>query len=687
MLNRKTAVNSLNVMHFLKLLVIILAVFFVGFLFEEPLGELPAPISSLGISAEILSDLFPIFVSFSIFATAWFAYSRSRDNHALFMGTTLLVIGLIELFHTLSYPFMPDFITPNSFQKAGVLHTEARLISGILFLASAYVYKDTLSGLINKTNLSVLAVILFLISLVPALLYPDYLPVLYRNSGLSITLISLQLVTTLFVLYASYLYAKRLKRTGQKHLLYLIDGFIVIIFSDLTYFEYDLSGHLLKLTAFLFIYLALYKSSVELPYEKLAEAEEKLLHAAEEKYRSLAQAANDAIISEDSNGNIISWNRGAQIIFGYTEEEAMGGQVTILMPERYREAHIKGLKRLRLTGESKYIGKTLEFYGLRKDGTEFPLELSVTMWKTDKGTFYTGIIHDITERKRAEEELHRAYNELEKRVKERTAELAKVNESLQAEIAERKRAEEELIRRTEDLARSNAELEQFAYIASHDLQEPLRMVSSFARLLEKRYRGRLDKSADEFIAYIVDGAARMQRMINDLLEYSRVGTRGKPFEPTDCEAVLDQAVNNLKLAVEQSGAAVTHDPLPIVMADASQMVQLFQNLISNAIKFRKREEPPRIHVSARRKGDEWFFSVKDNGIGIATEFMSHLFQLFQRGHTESEYPGTGIGLAICKKIVERHGGRIWAESEPGKGSIFYFTIPEKAQALRREAPG
>ncbi|MFZ3166539.1 MAG: ATP-binding protein [Candidatus Methanoperedens sp.] len=247
-------------------------------------------------------------------------------------------------------------------------------------------------------------------------------------------------------------------------------------------------------------------------------------------------------------------------------------------------------------------------------------------------------------------------------------------------ITERKRAEDELKKRTEELARSNEELEQFVYIASHYLQEPLRTVSNCSQLLAKHYKDKLDAKADQFIGFIIDGTIRMQEMIDDLLEYSRVSTKTKAFEPTDYETVLDQALANVKEAVEESGALVTHDPLPTVMADASQMVQLFQNLLSNAIKFRK--EKPLIMVSAVQRENEWLFSVKDNGIGIAPEFMEYIFKMFEREHASAEYPGTGVGLAICKKIVERHSGRIWVESEIGKGSTFYFTIPAKRVGQR-----
>ncbi|MGB4889142.1 MAG: ATP-binding protein [Nitrospira sp.] len=230
-----------------------------------------------------------------------------------------------------------------------------------------------------------------------------------------------------------------------------------------------------------------------------------------------------------------------------------------------------------------------------------------------------------------------------------------------------------------ELGRSNADLQQFAYVASHDLQEPLRMVSSYTQLIARRYKGKLDADADEFIAFAVDGANRMQRLILDLLAYSRVNTAGRQFEPTAMETVLKAALNNLTDAVKESQAIITHDPLPAVMGDDKQLAQLFQNLLSNAVKFGG-AQPPRIHISAKQTDGEWLFSVRDHGIGLDPQYVDRIFVIFQRLHTRAEYPGTGIGLAICKKIVERHGGRIWVESELGKGATFYFT-------LRDEEPG
>jgi len=219
-------------------------------------------------------------------------------------------------------------------------------------------------------------------------------------------------------------------------------------------------------------------------------------------------------------------------------------------------------------------------------------------------------------------------------------------------------------------------------VASHDLKEPLRMVASYLELLQRRYKGRLDADADDFINFAVDGALRMRSLMDGLLALSQVGTHGRAFEPTDCEAVVDKAVNDLAVAIAESGAVVTRDPLPTVLGDAGQLEHLFQNLVSNAIKFRSEEEP-RVHITARRKRTEWLFSVRDNGIGIDSRYSQRIFVVFQRLHAREERPGTGIGLAISKKIVERHGGRIWVESRPGEGATFHFTIPRKERSLTR----
>ena len=362
--------------------------------------------------------------------------------------------------------------------------------------------------------------------------------------------------------------------------------------------------------------------------------EQDLQHS-EAKFRALAETANDAIISADSHGNMIHFNKAAERAFGYQESDVVGKPITLLMPRRFQDGHRQGLARFLASGEPRVIGKTVELTGRRKDGSEFAIEMSLASWKTTGQTFFTSFIRDITERKQAQDALA-----------EKAAELAF----------------------------SNKELEQFAYVASHDLQEPLRMVASYTTLLAKRYKGKLDKDADEFIGFAVDGAKRMQGLIQDLLAYSRVGTKGKDFTPTDCESVLSTTLQSLAVAISEIGAQISRDPLPTVRGDPSQLGQLFQNLIGNAIKYRN-GNAPQVHVSCARRAKEWLFSVKDNGIGIEPQYAERVFVIFQRLHTRDEYEGTGIGLAVCKKIVERHGGKIWLDSEPGQGSTFYFTLP------------
>ena len=363
---------------------------------------------------------------------------------------------------------------------------------------------------------------------------------------------------------------------------------------------------------------------------------EAALRESEGRLRAIVETAVDGIITIDELGNVTSLNPAATRIFGYSPQEVLGKNVKLLMPEPYRAEHDGYIRNYITTGVKKIIGIGREVVGLRKDGTRFPMDLAVSETLLGDRRIFTGIVRDISERKRAEESL---------------------------------------AQQAEELARSNVELERFAYVTSHDLQEPMRTVRSFAQLLKRRYADQFTGDAAEFLQYITGGVERMQTLINDLLAYSRVSSRGAAFAPADCGHILRMVLDSLQATVEAQQATVTFDPLPVVLGDATQLGQLFQNLIANAIKFH-RSQPPRIHVSVVERPAEWVFSVRDNGIGIAREYFDRIFIIFQRLHTIQEYGGTGIGLAVCKKIVERHGGRIWLESVVGEGTTFYFSIPK-----------
>ena len=402
--------------------------------------------------------------------------------------------------------------------------------------------------------------------------------------------------------------------------------------------------------------------------------------SAEALFAEILRIADDAIICIGDAQRITLFNAGAERIFGYTAEEARGQPVSMLMPEGLRGGHEEHVRAFGESGDrSRMMARRGEIFGRRKDGSVFPAEASISKLTLDGVRVFTVFLRDVSARKEAEAALQRAHDQLELRVAERTEELLEKNRELEQEVQERRRAEEKLARQAQELERSNADLEQFAYVASHDLQEPLRMVASYTQLIAKRYRGRLDPDADDFIGYVVDGALRMQRLINDLLAFSRVGTRGKAFALTSLESAMQRAVANLASAIEESGADVSWSELPTLPADDTQAVLLFQNLMGNAIKFHGTARP-RVRVEARKEGAEWLFSVADNGIGIDLQYAERIFVIFQRLHPASEFPGTGIGLAICKKVVERHGGRIWLESIPGGGSTFHFTLPERQES-------
>jgi PAS domain S-box-containing protein len=369
---------------------------------------------------------------------------------------------------------------------------------------------------------------------------------------------------------------------------------------------------------------------------------EEALEISERRMRLIVETAYDAYVAMDREGLIVDWNPQAERVFGWSRQEAIGRSLAeTIIPEPMRERHMQGLVHYLHTGEGPVLNRRIEMRALRRGGGEFPVEMTISTMRFEENVIFSAFIHDISDRVHAKEEL------------ERTA---------------------------EELRRSNEELEQFAYIASHDLQEPLRMVASYTQLLERRYASQLDGVAREFIGYAVDGAKRMQQFISGLLRYSRVGTESRVLEAVTLDEVLATAIANLRIAIEECGAKVESRPLPVVLGDARQLTQLFQNLIGNALKFHKAGEGPRVEVQAEREGDFWRISLRDNGIGLDPKFSDRVFTIFQRLHTREEYEGTGLGLAICKKIVERHGGRIWVESREGEGATFFFTLPAADKA-------
>jgi PAS domain S-box-containing protein len=356
------------------------------------------------------------------------------------------------------------------------------------------------------------------------------------------------------------------------------------------------------------------------------------------KYRGLLEAAPDAMVVVNQSGEIVLLNVQAEKQFGYRRDELVGQKVKNIIPEGFAERLIADGTRSAAEALAQQIGTGIELSGRRKDGSEFPIEIMLSPLESADGTVVTAAIRNITVRKKADLQL---------------------------------------VQKVEELNRSNEELQQFSYVASHDLQEPLRMVASYTQLLASRYKGKLDADADEFIGFAVDGCNRMQGLIQDLLAYSRSGMDGKVLQKRSSENALNNALKNLSGTIEESGAVVTHDALPVITTDDTQLAQVFQNLVGNAIKYHGTEVPA-VHISATRNGpEEWTFSVRDNGLGIEAQYFERIFVLFQRLHGRTEFKGTGIGLAICKKIVEGLGGRIWVESQVGKGSTFYFALPGK----------
>jgi PAS domain S-box-containing protein len=375
--------------------------------------------------------------------------------------------------------------------------------------------------------------------------------------------------------------------------------------------------------------------------EARTQAEEKLrrhieaeLLATQDRMHAFFEGASQAILGVSDNGRIALVNRSTEQMFGYSRDELLGQPLEILLPEHFRTAHAAHRAGYFAKPRVRAMDTGIELAARRKDGTEFPVEIGLSYVNTPEGPLAFGIALDISARKKAADELRHV---------------------------------------NEELRRSYTELEQFAHVASHDLQEPLRMVTSYLQLIERRYNDRLDDDGREFIHFAVDGAKRMKALITDLLDFSRTGTDAAHRQAVEAGVLLENALSNLKTAIDESGAQITTDPLPTISVDPVLFTQVFQNLIANAIKFQK-DTVPCVHISAQRQARDWIFSVQDNGIGIEPHHRDRIFRIFERLHNSEQYSGSGIGLAITRKIVERHGGRIWVESQPGTGSTFHFSI-------------
>ena len=362
------------------------------------------------------------------------------------------------------------------------------------------------------------------------------------------------------------------------------------------------------------------------------------VQSSEALFGGLLEAAPDSFVIVDATGTVRLVNPQAERMFGYSEGELIGQPIEVLVPDSARAAHARQRTTYSEQPASRRMGIGLQLSARRKDGSEFPAEISLSPLQTPEGRMIISAIRDVSERREVERQLQR---------------------------------------QAEALAASNDQLQQFAYVASHDLQEPLRMVSSYLQLLSRRYTGKLDADADEFIGFAVDGAKRMQALIQDLLAYSRVGSGGQAFTQVDLNDTLARVQRDLKMAIDESGADLQVERLPVIVGQLTYVVQLFENLVGNAIKFRRPGQKPHIQVRAKRLASGWQIAVQDDGIGLEPQYAERIFQIFQRLHTRQEYPGTGIGLAICKRIMDQHGGEIRVQSQSGSGATFLLDFPDR----------
>ncbi len=590
-----------------------------------------------------LVELFSIVVAFGIFVLAWNSRDILRNNYLLFLGIAYLFVGLFDLIHTLGYKGM-------GLMPGGGANLPTQLWIGARYLESLSLLAAVPLALDREMKPQRVFVAFGIISAVLlGTIFFNIFPVCFiGGKGLTPFKIISEYVICVILLGAFFMLHRHRDRFEPVIYRLVAASIWLTIGAELAFTHYvsvfgvsNIVGHFFKFLSFYFIYKALVETGLKQPYQLLFRD----LKESERRFRGTFDNAAVGIAHVSLDGRWMRVNQKLCDKLGYSSEE--------LLTMTFQDiSHPEDLQR-DLPQAELLAGGKMDFYSvekryIRKDGHPVWVNLTVSLQRNESGEprYFIAVIQDISDRKQAEEKL---------------------------------------LKLTEELQRSNTELEQFAYIASHDLQAPLRTVSSFVQLLRRRYQDKFDAKGDEFIALIVDGVTHMQRLLMDLLEYSRVGTGKKSPHPVDLGAALDQALQNLKTATDESRAEIKVHALPTVWVDETQMIQLFQNLVGNAVKFRG-DRSPVVEIGGERLGDEWVISVGDNGIGIDPQHFSKVFLIFNRLHQQEEYPGTGLGLAVCKKIVEYHGGRIWVESAPGNGSIFFFSLPARKPAAEVPAP-
>ena len=609
-----------------------------------------------------LVEMFTIIVACSIFMIAWNTRRFLSNNYILFIGISFLFVSVFDLLHTVAYqgqntvPGIDDNIATQLWITARVMGSTSLLIAPLLM------DKRLRPRLVFGAYAAVTVVLLAMI------FYWKVFPGCVGEGGklTKFKIVSEYVIASLFAAALAFLLWKH--REFDKSVLRLLIGSILLrICSELMLMSYigaedfpSKVGHFLKIAAFYLFYKALVESALVKPYDILFRNLKKSEEALREE-RDWAQHYLDVaktilvVIAADQRVSLIN-KRGCDIL-GYDEREIIGKNwFDTFVPARIRD-DVKAAFNKLMTREIQPV-EHFENPVVSREGEERLIAWHNAVLENDEGEIIATL-------------------------------------SSGEDITERKRAEEKLIKKTAELERSNAELEQFASVVSHDLKEPLVSLGGFAEILREKYEDKLDAKAKTLISRIISGSIRMESLIKALLAYAKVNSSVHPFRPVSCNTVLAIALSNLGRAIGESAAVITSDDLPSVTGEETQLIQLFQNLIGNAIKYRE-DRPPRIHISARSLGDAdvnsrdtishstlrtsysktgWLISISDNGIGIDPAYSERIFEIFYRLHQGEEYPGTGIGLAVCRKIVERHGGRIWVESEPGRGATFFFTIP------------